>query len=109
MRIMRGCVRALLPRGVRNWLRSPTKSLAWGYRETKYFFGVTEKIEIRPGWSVRCHPLAYSHSYHAQLEDPDQAAEFDSFLSYCTERMILFDIGAHFGLFSLAALHFGGI
>jgi len=43
------------------------------------------------------------------MEDPDQTAEFDSFVSYCSEGMILFDIGAHFGLFSLAALHFGGI
>ena len=55
-----------------------------------------------------CHPLAYAHAYHAQQDDPDQIAEFDSFLTHCTPGMVLFDIGAHFGLFSLAAAHFGG-
>jgi FkbM family methyltransferase len=106
---IKACARAVLPRGIRNWLRSPAKSIVWSYQEAQYLFGRTERIEIRPGWRIRCHPLVYSHSYRAQLEDPAQTAEFDSFLSHCTEGMILYDIGAHFGLFSLAALHFGGV
>jgi FkbM family methyltransferase len=35
-------------------------------------------------------------------------AEFDGFVNNASEGMILFDIGAHFGLFSIAALHYGG-
>jgi FkbM family methyltransferase len=42
------------------------------------------------------------------VEDAEQAAEFDCFLAHCRPGMVLFDIGAHFGLFSLAALHYGG-
>ena len=70
--------------------------------------GARNTVELRPGWSLLCHPLAYHHSYHAQREDPAQVAEFDGFLAKCTPGMILFDLGAHFGLFSLAALHYGG-
>ena len=29
-------------------------------------------------------------------------------MDHCTPGMVLFDLGAHFGLFSLAALHYGG-
>lgn len=40
--------------------------------------------------------------------DPEQVTELDGFISNCRPGMVLFDIGAHFGLFSLAALHYGG-
>jgi FkbM family methyltransferase len=63
---------------------------------------------LRPGWHLVCHPLAYPRSYRAQREDPEQAAEFDGFIAACRPGMVLFDVGAHFGLFSLAALHYGG-
>jgi FkbM family methyltransferase len=42
------------------------------------------------------------------MTDPDQVAELDGFIRLCRPGMVLFDIGAHFGLFSLAALHYGG-
>ena len=45
----------------------------------------------------------------AQVEDPEQAPEFQNFFSHCSQGMSLFDVGAHFGIFSLAAAHFGGI
>jgi FkbM family methyltransferase len=35
-------------------------------------------------------------------------AELDAFIASCSAGMRLMDVGAHFGLFSLAALHFGG-
>lgn len=63
---------------------------------------------MRPGWSLTCHPAAYRCAYIAQKSDPEQVAEFDGFVRHASPGMILFDIGAHFGLFSLAALHFGG-
>ncbi len=98
----------MVPRGVRNWLRSPKKSILWGWGQVRYLCGLTESHEIRPGWQVVCHPLAFRHSYYAQLQDPEQIAEFDNFIAQCNEGMVLFDVGAHFGLFGLAALHFGG-
>lgn len=63
--------------------------------------------EIRTGWSVICHPAAYNMSYKFFVSDPDQVVECDSFIASCRPGMILFDIGANFGLFSLAALHYG--
>jgi len=47
-------------------------------------------------------------AYQAQIADPEQSEEFKNFLLRCSDKMFLFDIGAHFGVFSLAAAHFGG-
>jgi FkbM family methyltransferase len=46
--------------------------------------------------------------YQAQIADPEQREEFQNFALQCSQRMLLLDIGAHFGVFSLAAAHFGG-
>jgi FkbM family methyltransferase len=46
--------------------------------------------------------------YQAQIADPEQRDEFQNFVLQCNQRMLLLDIGAHFGVFSLAAAHFGG-
>ncbi|HEV7744989.1 MAG TPA: FkbM family methyltransferase [Pyrinomonadaceae bacterium] len=63
---------------------------------------------MRPGWQLTCHPAAYRCAYHLQINDPEQVSEFDNFIDNSVEGMVLFDIGAHFGLFSLATLHYGG-
>src|SRR5205823_9434581 len=100
--------RFLLPREVRNWLRSPTGSMGWAWAQAKYLAGAKQVVQIRPGWSLICHPAAYRFAYSAQINDPDQVAEFDSFVQAITPGAVLFDVGAHFGLFSLATLHYGG-
>ena len=100
--------RAFLPRTARNWLRSPTTSAKWLWDGVKFSVGLKETIEIRPQWSLTCHPAAFRCAYSAQQNDPEQVLEFDAFIDYSTPGMVFFDIGAHFGLFSLAALHYGG-
>jgi FkbM family methyltransferase len=95
------------PRAVRNWLRSPTLSARWLWDGARYSFGITSVVEIRPGWRLTCHPAAYRCAYFAQKNDPEQIAEFDGF-DKLSPGAILFDLGAHFGLFSLAALPYGG-
>jgi FkbM family methyltransferase len=100
--------RAILPRAARNWLRKPFTSARWGLLDLQAKVGVTRDLEIREGWHVRSHPGAYEFAYHLQCDDSEQAAEFDQFVSHCRPGMRLLDIGAHFGLFSLAAIHFGG-
>jgi len=57
---------------------------------------------------LSCHPHVYKVIQRAQIADPEQSEEFVNFLSHCSHEMFLFDIGAHFGIFSLAAAHFGG-
>jgi len=101
-------LRAIVPRGVRNWLRSPARSAEWLWDELKHAAGSNEIVEMRPGFSLVCHPGVYDFAYHLQHTDPEQAEEFDGFIKCATPEMVLFDIGAHFGLFSLAALHYGG-
>lgn len=108
MTFTKAFIRACVPRNIRNWLRSPTKSARWAWDEIRYAVGANEFVQMRPGWSLLCHPAAYRFAYYAQDTDPEQVAEFDGFISACRPGMAFFDLGAHFGLFSLAALHYGG-
>lgn len=80
----------------------------WLWDGVKFSLGKTSRVEMRPGWSIECHPTAYRCAYYAQNDDPEQAAEFDGFVNNLSPGAVLFDLGAHFGLFSLAALHYGG-
>ncbi len=100
--------RAVVPRSVRGWLRNPVDATRWAVADLRARCGWTARLELRPGWVIRSHPAAYRSAYHAQQSDPEQVAEFDQFLSRCSPGMVLFDLGAHFGLFALAAVHFGG-
>jgi FkbM family methyltransferase len=105
---VKSAIRATVPRPVRNWLRSPSKSAVWLWGFTTFSLGTKKTLALLPDWSLVCHPHAYKVIQQAQIADPEQAAEFQNFLSHCTNKMFLFDIGAHFGVFSLAAAHFGG-
>jgi FkbM family methyltransferase len=100
--------RAVVPRSVRGWLRNPLDATRWAVADLRARCGWTTRLELRPGWVIRSHPAASRSAYHAQQTDPEQVAEFDQFLSRCSPGMLLFDLGAHFGLFALAAVHFGG-
>ena len=104
----RQVARALLPRSWRNWLRAPAKSLHWLWDDGRYRLGARANVEVWPGWSLVCHPAAWRCAYQAQATEPAQVRELAVFLAACTPGMRLLDAGAHFGVFSLAALHFGG-
>jgi len=108
MALLKAVARAVVPRGVRNWVRSPSRSSEWLSDSARFSFGTTESLALSPGWSIVCHPRAYKVFNESQIDDAEQREEFRSFLSHCSNAMLLFDIGAHFGVFSLAAAHFGG-
>ena len=103
----RALARKLVPRGLRNWLRSPRASLRWIGEGVRDALGGPVTLEVRPGWRLAC-PRAARRTYRAHVEDPEQAAELDAFVATCRSPMLLFDVGAHFGLFAFAALRFGG-
>jgi FkbM family methyltransferase len=99
--------RSVLPRPARNWLRSPVESAHYVYDEGLFCLGMVRRHEIRPGWRLTAHPGAFRMAFWAQVHDPEQVSEFDRFVSACRPDMVFFDVGAHFGLFCLAALHYG--
>jgi FkbM family methyltransferase len=106
--LLKSVIRATVPRSLRNWLRSPSKSAEWLWDATRFELGATETVNFPRNWALICHPHAYRVFCQAQIADPDQRKEFENFLLHCDEKMFLLDIGAHFGVFSLAAAHFGG-
>jgi FkbM family methyltransferase len=106
---LKNAVRVLVPRTARNWLRSPSKSAGWLWDSARFSIGVTKELCLGPDWSIVCHPRAYHVFFRDQVVDREQHEEFQNFVSHCSNEMLLYDIGAHFGIFSLAAAHFGGI
>lgn len=108
VRLAKSFIRATVPREVRNWLRSPSRSVEWLWDSAKFSCGVRESLHLQPDWTILCHPYALRAAYDAQVSDPEQIEEFRNFVSHCCDGALLFDIGAHFGIFSLAAAHFGG-
>jgi FkbM family methyltransferase len=106
--MLKNVVRASVPREVRNWLRSPSRSAEWLWDSAAFSLGQTKTLQLAPDVSLVCHPHFCKVVESAQIGDLDQAAEFRNFLSYCSNQMFLFDIGAHFGVFSLALAQIGG-
>src|SRR5438874_7989961 len=105
---IKSTIRVLVPRDVRNWMRSPTKAFTWPWQSARFRCGLNERIEISGGQSLLCHPVVYRAVQAAQIRDSEQAAEFHQFLSHCHPGMFLFDVGASFGIFSLACARLGG-
>ena len=105
---MRDRARTIVPRFVRDGLRTPSATLRWSYLSFLGSLGVTIPLSIRPGWTFPCHPVARHFGYQTLTKQNDEKAEFDLFVAHCSVGMVFIDVGAHFGLFSLAALHYGG-
>lgn len=101
-------VRMVVPRTVRNWLRSPATTLRWFLDSVNFYAGRTKLLPLTPELNIVCHPHAYRAVIDAQVNDPSQRAEFQHFVSLCSASMYLLDIGAHYGVFSIAAALKGG-
>ena len=103
---LKNIVRQVVPRRVRNLLRSPRLTLQWHANELR----PPLDLEIRPGWKLKCPRNALESAFRLQLEDPPQARELDEFIRLVQSlpKVVLLDIGCHFGMFSFAAAHFGG-
>jgi len=101
------CFRKWVPRGVRNALRRPEASLRRLVAKSRRTVGMKSDMEPVPGWRLRCHPMCVSE-FRAFHHDPEQREELLSFIGQCRPGMRFMDVGTHWGLFTLAALHFGG-
>jgi len=104
---MSNLIRRLTPRTVRNWVRQPKRSVRYVLDRLAYVCIGCSEAQVRPDWRVRCHPASRNH-FSVFASDPSQEAELDSFIKYCQPGMQFLDIGAHYGLFALAAARFGG-
>ena len=106
--VLRQVGRRAVPRSIRNWLRSPSRTLQWIGDGLAHTVGHHPRLELRPEWELVCHPAAFRILNAAQVHDPVQAAELAEFVTRCSPGMTLLDLGAHYGAFSLAAVHYGG-
>jgi FkbM family methyltransferase len=97
--------RTVVPRPVRNWLRSPRQAFRWLANDLRGPIA----FALRPDWTFRCPRNAAERAFHLQQQDPPQVQEFDDFVAYVrsTGRIVLLDIGCHFGVFCFAAIHYG--
>lgn len=103
----RSLARIFVPRPIRNWLRTPSRSAKHVWHRIQFASGHTGKVAVRKDWAPACHPAACSH-FEVFRSDPVQSEELDTFIAECPEGIQLLDVGAHYGFFALAALRYGG-
>jgi FkbM family methyltransferase len=109
--VARNLARWFLPRPLRNWLRNPAATRrwftsAWAWRRggaVELDFGAVGGRRLR----LRCHPES-GRTFSLFLHEPDSIAELRAFGAVLPPGVRLFDLGAHYGFFTLAALHLGG-
>jgi FkbM family methyltransferase len=101
-----GLARMLVPRAIRNALRRPSVTAGRIFSKLSYRFGGVAHVTMRQNWIVICHPLAET-LFNVFVDDPAQSAEMDEFIQHCSPGMQLVDVGAHWGVFSLAAVRYG--
>src|SRR5881275_1691596 len=107
MNLLTRAVRVSVPRPIRNWLRSPIAT-ARALRDTAlYLAHYRPTVTVRGDWKFRCHPTSYS-AFAPYAYDADFGRELDGFIRRCRPGMSLLDVGANYGLFTLAAGHFSG-
>lgn len=61
-----GLIRATVPREVRNWFRSPSRSAEWLCHAARPSLGATRSIDLLSGVQLRCHRYAYKVSDSAK-------------------------------------------
>jgi FkbM family methyltransferase len=105
--VIRKLLRQVVPRSIRLWALHPVQSAQWFRDVVTVRLGRAARVRMRDDWELRCHPAAVE-AFAFERDQPELRAELDGFIASCREGMVLFDIGAHYGLFGLAALHWGG-
>jgi FkbM family methyltransferase len=100
-------IRAVVPRPIRNFLRGPSAAMRWLKNDLMMAFGGSLRTRIRPDWEIDCHPESFA-AFEILKAIPETRDELEGFVARCTPDMVLVDVGAHFGIFTLAALRYGG-
>jgi FkbM family methyltransferase len=100
-------IRSTVPRPLRNALRRPRTTARRVIAKSQFLLGRRAEMSLRPDWRLRCHPLCVPE-FSVFVIDPLQQDELDCFVRRCYPAMRLLDVGAHWGIFTLAAMHYGG-
>src|SRR5579871_253097 len=106
--MLRDLARRTVPRGVRLSLLHPAETVRWLAHALRARFTGAVDVDMGGGWVVRCHPAAV-RPFTFERDADDLRDELAAFRVECCPGMVLYDIGAHFGLFTLAALHAGSV
>ncbi|MBX3745797.1 MAG: FkbM family methyltransferase [Verrucomicrobiae bacterium] len=103
--VLRSLTRTIVPRRIRNWLRSPRQTARWILNAWRPPIA----HPVRTDWTLRCPRNAVERAFHLQSQDPPQIREFDDFVRHlrAAGRVNLLDVGCHFGIFCGATLHYG--
>jgi len=96
-----------MPRRLSLALRQPRAELAWLTHAAAFHLGRVRRLDMGRGWQVSCHP-ASAAVFEAFRDDPEYRAEYDAFVGVCRPGMVLLDVGANMGFFTMAACRFGG-
>src|SRR5215471_9006082 len=62
-------VRAVIPRGVRNFLRRPRMTAKRLKAKAAFYMGRVARVKMRGGWELRCHPIC-QESFQVFANDP---------------------------------------
>lgn len=100
---MRTVVRRVIPRAIRNIARSPGRALASLFHEAAFQAGISRRCVIADDWAVQCHPAA-AFVFRTHRSDRAFQRELAAFRAHSHPAMRLIDAGAHYGIFTLAAL-----
>jgi FkbM family methyltransferase len=73
----------------------------------RFLLGRTARVQIHDDWVVTCHPICVPE-FSIFVTDVEQRDEMHSFIKLCEPGMQFLDVGAHWGIFTLAAIHHGG-
>lgn len=107
MTTLRAAARRVVPRRLYLALKGPRAELAWLAHSAAFRLGRVRRLDMSRGWQVACHP-ASAVVFEAFRDNPEYRAEFDAFVETCRPGMVLVDVGANMGFFTVAACHFGG-
>lgn len=100
-------IRRATPRGLRNWMRNPRASARWLGTAWRWRRSGAVRLDLGSGITLLCHPES-ARTFGAFRSDPDSMAEFAEFRAAAGPGSRLYDVGAHYGFFSLATLALGG-
>lgn len=105
--VVRNLVRVLTPRFARNLARNPRATISWLRQEAAFSLGNKPVCKLHDDWTITCHPASFD-AFSTYSDSEDYRGELNSFIQRCGNGMQFLDIGSHFGIFTLAALRFGG-